>query len=60
MVNIRELLFMFVDFPHCSFNTAFIQYYKQYYKEVKSPYFNNASLLTKFYVSCIKMVYIAT
>ena len=23
---IRGLLFKFVDFPHCSFNTAFIQY----------------------------------
>ena len=39
---IRGLLFKFVDFPHCSFNTAFISYLRRYYKEVKSPCFNNA------------------
>ena len=26
MVYIRGLLFKFVDFPHCCFNTAFISY----------------------------------
>ena len=33
---IRGLLFKFVDFPLCSFNTAFIPYQRRYYKEVKS------------------------
>ena len=57
---IRGLLFKFVDFPHCSFNTAFFQCKRQYYKEVKSPCFKNASFLKKFLECCIKMVSIAT
>ena len=47
-MHIRGLLFKFVDFPHCSFNTAFIKYQMQYYKEVKSPCFKNASFLKIF------------
>ena len=57
---VRGLLFKFVDFPHCRFNTAFIQYQRQYYKEVKSPCFKNESFLKKFGEFCIKMVSIAT
>ena len=58
--RIRGLLFKFVDFPYCSFNTAFIQYQRQYYEEVMSSCLKNASFFKKVRVSCIQMVSIAT
>ena len=51
---------MYIEFPHCSFNSVSSQYYRQYYKDIKSPCFKNASFLKKCGKFCIKKVFMAT